>query len=263
MGVGFAFVSNPLTGVFVMANSRKQPPSERDFKLYRLLVIEGATVNDAAELFHISETRVRQVQRRVLDWAAEVLPPETPVTTENLLRVTQITASERLEQLYADAVIQWRYTSEPRYLNLALRAVQMEVKLQLPSRAGTLEGALERMDAAADAVDWPPDEHERVEHGAPAASNAAGASIAAAAAAPVRKESWQVRAEVKTPSVEDCGAPIKSRRGFADPPLSPAGASRPKAGKLEGLLADDPFWKAEQQERVRTLLKPAKDAGGG
>jgi hypothetical protein len=104
--------------------SRKLPPSERDFQVYRLFVIEGCSTYEAAECFKISQTRVRQVQRKVVDWAAEVLPPETEVKTENLLRVRQIAASERLQQAYADAIEQWRLTNQPRYLSAVLRIVQ-------------------------------------------------------------------------------------------------------------------------------------------
>jgi hypothetical protein len=236
-----------------MVASRKLPPSERDFQVYRLLVIEGCSTYEAAECFKISQTRVRQVQRKVVDWAAEVLPPETEVKTENLLRVTQIAASERLEQAYADAIEQWRLTNQPRYLSAVLRIVQTEVKLQLPARAGTLEALL----AAGEEID----ERERAADEAAAAAKAAAEAVEARARVKTeRSASDQTPASI--PPVVDCSVDSAPRPGVVIPPRPPAHVTRPKASKLGALLADDPFWKAEERERVRTLLTPAESAGG-
>jgi len=109
-----------------------RPPSQRNFQVHYFLQ-EGGTTREAAARFGISQTRVRQVERQVVGWAAQVLPVESEAEAAGLARVAQSVAADRLEHFYQQTMREWNATHQPKFLNLALRVTMATVRL--PGRA--------------------------------------------------------------------------------------------------------------------------------
>ena len=51
-----------------MSTSLRLPPSGRDYRVYQRVVVDGASTWKTAEELKISQTRVRQIVRRVAEW---------------------------------------------------------------------------------------------------------------------------------------------------------------------------------------------------
>src|SRR3954463_16340931 len=65
------------------------PPSHRDFEVYQRVVIEGASTRQAAGEFSLSQTRIRQIVRRVTQWLPANPPPQDEATDAAYLRHAQ------------------------------------------------------------------------------------------------------------------------------------------------------------------------------
>jgi hypothetical protein len=89
------------------------PPSERDFEVYRLTVVEGRSTRAAAEEMGLSQTRVMQIRERVCDWIATELPARDETTKEQRLRGAEYAAVQRLGYLYESACDAWRASCGP------------------------------------------------------------------------------------------------------------------------------------------------------
>jgi hypothetical protein len=121
------------------------PPSPRDFAVYEAIVLRGNSTRDAASLFKVSQTRVRQIARRVLDWLAETLPEVSAADAEKLLRLARQIAGDRLQLLYGMAFRRFETQLQPQFGMLAMRITEAQLRL------GHFGGAIE--EAMADAED--------------------------------------------------------------------------------------------------------------
>ena len=65
------------------------PPSGRDFLAFQRIILDDASTRQVAAELKISQTRVRQVARRVLHWLEETLPQDTELTMAARLRLGQ------------------------------------------------------------------------------------------------------------------------------------------------------------------------------
>src|SRR5688572_29030777 len=139
-----------------MSVAIKLPPIQRDFDVYHFLK-EGGSTRSAALRFGVSQTRVRQLARRVVTWAAEVLPPDTEAETTGLLRVAVSVAGYRLDYFYQQTMEQWHATHQVKFLGLAIRITQAAARL--PSRSCEIDAA------AADLLEGPEVEDQESETG--------------------------------------------------------------------------------------------------
>jgi hypothetical protein len=131
--------------------SRKLPPSERDFGIFEMTVIDGDPTRAAALLYKLSQTRVVQIAREVTEWMAENLPATPRLSVGQRLAVAREIAQRRLDGLYSVAMSAWHksqgelttqhrrgvsgtestvtreYFGDPRYLAMAMRIVERTV----------------------------------------------------------------------------------------------------------------------------------------
>jgi hypothetical protein len=127
------------------------PPSERDFELYGLVVVEGASTRAAAQAFGLSQTRVIQIRDRVAEWIASEVPPLARATPAQRLALAADIARNRFDFLYSQAMDAWRGSKgpqtvtrsgasgeltstrdsqgDPRYIMLAVRITERTVGL--------------------------------------------------------------------------------------------------------------------------------------
>jgi len=92
------------------------PPSERDFAIFRAVVVEGASTREAAEAFGLSQTRIVQIRNRVAEWIAEIgkeIPLAASLPPEQQLRLAAHIAEGRCDFLYSQAVTAWRTSQRP------------------------------------------------------------------------------------------------------------------------------------------------------
>jgi len=85
----------------------KLPPSERDFNVYRFVKFECNSTREAAHEFRISQTRVRQVIARVVEFLLDSVPRGPETDDEQLdqrLVVAEQLARAQLEYLYERAI---------------------------------------------------------------------------------------------------------------------------------------------------------------
>ena len=216
----------------------KFPPSQRDFEVHRFLIAEGGTTRACAARFGISQTRVRQLSRRVALWAAEVLPPGVEADDAGLLRVAEAVASDRLEHFYQETMGQWRQGHQPKFLNLAIRVTMASAKL--PHRAYEIEAA------AADA--W-----EAAEGRESGVGDRESETV----------EPRPTVAALGSPPARDCSEKSHGGAAAIDVRERDRAITPPQPSKLELLLAGDDRAKNEQDARVRTLLSPPSGAGAG
>jgi hypothetical protein len=136
-----------------MSATLRLPPSGRDFFVYERVVLELASTRQAAAEADISQTRVRQIVRRVIEWLGETLPEETELSQAKQLRVGRQIAADRLEAHYREAARKWRSTEQPKFAGLAIRIIAAQVRL--PVVAGKYEALM------ADVLEGPlPEEQE-------------------------------------------------------------------------------------------------------
>jgi hypothetical protein len=129
-------------------------PSERDADVYRLIVIAGLSTREVARQAKVSQTRVRQIVQRVMQWLAEVLPAEAEeLPAEAALTVARHIAADRLELLYQHALHCWRESTHTKYASLAARLAVARSKLAvLTSPSDRLAEAIELPDEDDDAA---------------------------------------------------------------------------------------------------------------
>ena len=204
-----------------MTTAVKLPPSRRDFEVYHFLK-DGGSTRQAAARFGVSQTRVRQLARGVVTWAAEVLPPEMEAETAGLLRVAVSVAGDRLDYFYQQTMEQWHATHQVKFLGLALRITQASARL--PCRSYEIDAA------AADLLEGP-------------------------------LEEWEPGLEDREsvgPPVEDCSLENADRDSPTKAEMVSRDASRPGPSKLGVLLANDGTAEQQRMADARTLLSPAQ-----
>ena len=125
----------------VQGNQGKLPPSVRDFEIYQCAALQGHSTRDTAFRFGLSQTRVRQVLARVVEFLVQAVPGELPERSkEQRLYVAEQLARMHLEHLYGQALAMWEHSkSETRenpaalgkicYLSVAARIVSVMAKV--------------------------------------------------------------------------------------------------------------------------------------
>jgi hypothetical protein len=208
-----------------MATKFRFPPSARDFALARAIDCEGLSTWQAAKRFGISQMRVRQIQARVADWTAEVLPPQMEAEAAARLRYAEHLASDRLEHHYQETMEQWRATHQTRFLMQAMRVALAAGKLAAPS------GRIEAL--AADAIEGPLADWE----------SGVGDRESAIAASDPPEEDFSV-------GDESMDQPVIAREGDS--------RASPERRELLELLRAAPRGASDAlSERTRSLLSPA------
>src|SRR5438132_511697 len=106
-----------------MSASVSLPPSGRDFLVYHRIVVDTASTRLVAEEAKISQTRIRQIVQRVMQWLVETLPAETELSEAAKIKLGQHIAADRLERFYGESNQAWRQTAEMKYANLCCRVL--------------------------------------------------------------------------------------------------------------------------------------------
>ena len=146
----------------------KLPPSERDFQVFRFVRVETNTTRAAAQVFAISQTRVRQVVSRVAEYLLAVAREGVEEDEEERagsLSVAEQIARMQLEYLYQQAMHSWNDSQkmnglgqvslgQTRYLSLAARISILMSKVPMHAPPRTREEVEEESDDAQD--DAPP-----------------------------------------------------------------------------------------------------------
>ncbi len=112
------------------------PPSPRDFLAYERIIIDGFSTRQAAEELKISQTRVRQLVRKVADWLAENLPAHNETRQAAQLRLAQHIAADRLHRYLSEVEHAWQRTRETKYLSPIIRLLTALSKI--PAHPHTL-----------------------------------------------------------------------------------------------------------------------------
>jgi len=128
--------------------SRKLPPSARDFEIYEAVQIAGCSTYSQAKKHQISQTRVRQIVRRVVEWLGEVLPPQAKVAREQETHLARQIAADRFQHQYQQMTTFWDMTRESKYAGIRLRITTAQARL------GAVGGLLDGL--AADAIEGIP-----------------------------------------------------------------------------------------------------------
>jgi len=135
-----------------MSAALRLPPSGRDFFVYERVVVDLQSTRQTAEEAQISQTRVRQIVRRVIEWLGETLPEDTQLSEAAQFRAGRQIAADRLEAHYREAARKWRTTEQPKFAGLAIRIIAAQVRL--PVVAGKYEALM------ADVLEGPLPEEE-------------------------------------------------------------------------------------------------------
>jgi hypothetical protein len=105
------------------------PPSQRDFEIFFAVAFQSVSTRRAAELHHISQTRVRQLVTLVGDWVADNLPDWGEADLKKQVRLAQHVAANRLEHQYEEAMLRWDAEGDPKHLRQATRIALAQARL--------------------------------------------------------------------------------------------------------------------------------------
>jgi len=109
--------------------------------------MRGLSTRLVAEDHGISQTRVRQIVGRVLDWIAATLPDKPEADEKQELRLAQHIAADRIQQLYSELMLLWRQRHEPKFMGQLMRITLAA------GRLGVIPGTIDAL--AADAIEGP------------------------------------------------------------------------------------------------------------
>jgi len=135
-----------------MSSAFRLPPSQRDFEVYFKVAFYSVSTWRTAELFNISQTRVRQLVTLVGDWVAENLPDFGEADLQKQVRLAQHVAANRLEHQYEQAMNFWNAEGDPKHLRQATRIAVAQARLGIVAgrvhalAADVTEGPLELGD---------------------------------------------------------------------------------------------------------------------
>src|SRR6267142_6677162 len=104
-----------------MSVSTPLPPTGRDFVVYHRIVVEGASTRAVADENDISQTRVRQIVNRVMQWLIDTLPADSDLSEAAKLRLGRHIAADRLERFYVESNRAWIQTTQPKFANVCIR----------------------------------------------------------------------------------------------------------------------------------------------
>jgi hypothetical protein len=124
------------------------PPSPRDFEIYEAIHIDGCSTRSQANLHEISQTRVRQIVRRVVEWLGQVIPPQAKVAKEQEVYLARQIAADRFQHQLEQMTELWNETKESKYAGLRMRLTIAQARL------GVVSGILDGL--AADAIEGLP-----------------------------------------------------------------------------------------------------------
>jgi hypothetical protein len=131
-----------------MSTTLKLPPTERDFEIYEAVHVAGCSTYSQALKHQISQTRVRQIVCRVVEWLSEVLPPQAKVAKEQETHLARQIAADRFLHQLEEATTFWDQTRELKYAGLRIRLTTAQARL------GVVGGRLDGL--AADAIEGIP-----------------------------------------------------------------------------------------------------------
>ena len=227
------------------------PPSSRDFEVFRFLSVHGGSTREAARAFGLSQTRVRQIARRVAEWEAQVLPEDSEMGRAQALRVSEHLAADRLQHLYEQSMSMWRGTQQPKYMGLALRVILAQSKVSAWSH--TMEALV------ADANEGPLEELE--EYRAEAAEGFAADTYEDEGEGEdeVEKTSAAESAANHSPDRDCSPASVPLARPVSSADDRVAATPRPSS-RLQQLGVGSAWQTHEREERVRTLLSQPDSA---
>src|SRR5438874_10774479 len=109
--------------------SRKLPPTDRDVEIYESVHIQHCSTWHMAERHNISQTRVRQIIRRVVEWLGEVLPPQAKVAKEQEIRLARQIAADRFQLQFERLTELWNETQDAKYFGLRIRLTTAQARL--------------------------------------------------------------------------------------------------------------------------------------
>jgi len=124
--------------------STKLPPSGRDFQIYDAIHIANSSTRDQAKQHEISQTRVRQIVRRVVGWLGEVLPPQTKIAKEQETHLARQIAADRFQRQLEQITALWDATHDAKYAGIRIRLTTAQARL------GAVGGLIDAL--AADAL---------------------------------------------------------------------------------------------------------------
>src|SRR5262245_55212315 len=152
----------------------KLPPTARDLEIYESVHIQNVSTWHMAERHHISQTRVRQIIRRVVEWLGEVIPPQAKLGKEHELYLALQIAADRFQHQLEEVATLWQDTRESKYAGIRIRLTTAQARLGVVGgvAAGLLADAIEGLDVPAYIP--PPEPNERVAVGREANHAAVG-----------------------------------------------------------------------------------------
>jgi hypothetical protein len=244
------------------------PPSERDFEVYQLTVVEGVSTREAARQLGLSQTRIVQLRDRVCDWIATHLPDQSHLSKEERLGGAEYAAVEQLRFLYALAVDAWREsrgeetvqrqsglmcetvaltrTSQGKvcYLNQAMRIAAQIAKLPQATVASWEHDARQRSAPAAPSANHPEEDcSPKPIPSPPRASSAASAKAPTTVPATICEAPEEDLDDVLSAILEPVH-PLGDDEPRQSPPLAPL--TRKQRRKRQRLLAQ-----AQKRQRSR------------
>ena len=229
------------------------PPSPRDLELYEFVAVENHTTRDAAAAFGISQTRVRQVLARVVEFLVQAVPGDDDEhTAEQKLAAAQWAAGMRLDFLYSQAMTMWRRSQEPTqlspvglgkvcYLNQAMRIALAAAKV--PMRSIRLPFAEDESARAAAKANTPPvrDCSENVVSRGEVRGVASQPQVANGEAETTCKTLEEIKAEARRtflrPAQAASAEPVKLPAGGAADAAIPLPLSRKERRRRERMLS--------------------------
>jgi hypothetical protein len=251
---------------------RPLPPSERDFEVFLLVMVENASTRAAAAQFGVSQTRIMQIRDRVAEWIGKNVPASVRLGVRERVLLSAHIAGERTNHLLALVVEAWHQSrgeeqvirtngrgettqvrrttqGDPRYLMIAMRINEHSLRL-----AGRAEAVLA---TAEDGLTSP----VAVEAGA-AAIPPAGDCSARAAAERISSPDCEEAAATSADEPETCDEISERRQAFLGPhdvakhPVQQAETEAGEPGVLS-LAAGQrrPLSRKERRARQRMLKK--------
>ncbi len=127
--------------------STLQPPTPRDFEIHRANQIEKASTRQLAEKYKLSQTRIRQIARRVNKFIALTLPENSDLDPEQEARLAKAIAADQLQHQAELLQSLFEGTTDPKYLRHQTRVVLAQARL------GVLPGAIDEMMPDQESID--------------------------------------------------------------------------------------------------------------
>jgi hypothetical protein len=132
---------------FPTPDSLRLPPTARDFDILHMSHVLHVSTRQIAEKHGLSQTRVRQVVKRVCEWLAAALPVKTEAEQEQEARLAQHLAADQFRHQSEQLQNFFEATGDPKYLRQQTRVIAALARL------GIVPGTIEAL--AADLTEGP------------------------------------------------------------------------------------------------------------